>query len=268
MVRSRLSVSSKKGLRKMKSKSKASVTLRRAVDEVLTKRAETKHVQRLSDATVIASTMAIANTIHIIPPVVQGAGGAQRIGDRITVKKFDITLRMCINDVGGRAFPQGVYFDTFLFNVKGKTSFTGAGAPTLADFQRFFENNGIYKQYEGLIQDFDYRVNDDIINLVYKKRQLMNTSCSTDGSDLVAVQPSRVMQNNQNSVFSIHIPGLASRGPKTWVYDSAADVYPRNCNLFAIVVCTDAGGGTPVGAGFTQTEGIVWSTVHMDFIDM
>jgi len=259
--------------RSMKS-AKASKTLKKVVSDVISSKAETKHIARYSTLYDVASQMLNTNCVHIIPPCVQGIAGGQRIGDRISLKKFELVIRYSLkprNFVDGgtqsfRPFPCGVFFDTYVFAVRGKTSFTGAGAPSTTDIERFLEVSGAYNRYEGDHFDYDSRVNDDIINLIYKRRDLINTCNNIDNESGFA--NNTVLPGGNTSIGAITIPGLANRVPKNWVYDTLTDTYPRNCNIFVVVVCTDAAGTAPVGGELTQSEGKFWVTSHVDYIDM
>jgi len=234
--------------------------MKRVVEDVITRRCETKHVSRFLNANV-CHTMAPGNCVHLVPGVIQGISAGQRIGDRLNPTSMRLVVSYSINTAATRTFPQGIFFDTYIFSVKGKNSFNGTGAPTLTDFARFLEFSGNHKQYDGDIQDYEHRVNDDIISLIYKKRELLNTSRDDDTTQ-------RIGQYNKASVGGCSVSGPNLFKSKTWVYDSLTDIYPRNCNIFGIVVCASADGTPPVGAQFTDVMGKYQISVHMDYTDM
>lgn len=194
---------------------------------------ETKRDQQTTASTTVESFISNTNITQLNPIITQGTGESNRIGNRIKPVRFTLDVALqCFNQAAGVA---PTYFDVYVFKYKVANDPIG---PSSGDMNRFLDNDNSATQYVGLITDGLRKLNDDLFQLVAKRRVLLfNPFNSTNHlAATSSLNPCKTMRFD-----------LTKHVKKTWVYDDNTGLV-INDNLWMAVGSTQSDGSTLIGS--------------------
>lgn len=204
-------------------------SLRRSIKSIVKRSAETKKNQLTPEAKNITQTITNAQVFNLIPPIGQGVGHADRVGNKIMPIRLTVKLVIVaanVNLISPGSAP--TFFDIYIYKFKGNNM----TLPTAVDMGRFLENDNITSSYTGLPLDGLRPLNSDMFNLLYKKRIMLSnfTNSGTVTGVFQTTQPCRCLTIN----LSKHIK-------KTLLFDDS-NFYVTNDNMYISIGATQANG--------------------------
>lgn len=222
---------------KRKAKSKAIVQV---VKRVLHSQIENKQAFKLQAGNRVLSsfpTSILGGMYSCIPNTSSAlSGDNSKVGQTIQPLSLRLSATCYLQDLGGQS-AANVYFDMYVFKIKkikDSALYDSVGQVEVGQFLRPSQLGGD-TLYSGRCYNYFQNVNQDVIQLIHKKRFKMAPTNLSNPSNLNGNWNDNYVQTS----FYTTVP-LSKHLPKSLKYTSTADDTPNNCAIFACMVSTPA----------------------------
>jgi len=234
----------KKGIRKARSQA-----FRKKVLSVIHRVAENKkNVFYAANQSMICAQGNIPFNINLVPPLSQGTGAAQRIGNVVNVRRASLKGYVNMLPYNATTNPTvgPVYVKMWLFSVKNMTNSGTLSSSSIGS--NFFDTGGSSTGFQNNTLDLVLPVNSQLITL-YKTKTVLLSAGATQGSTYYNAAGGSCGSNGRFSApFSFSYGKLM----KVLKFDDTSPTQPTNRNLWLACQPVYADGTSVAGGTFTE----------------
>lgn len=238
-VRKRRVTKSKSLVAKKAVKSLSNKIFAQKVMKVIHRKAENKvWIFYAANQPISCATSTTPTGFSLIPPITQGVGHSQRIGDSVNVVSAKIQGYVNLLPYNATTNPTvgPTFVKIWVLSVKNMQNTGTLNSTTLSS--NFFETNNASVGFQGNVLDTVLTVNKQNFT-VYATKTILLSSGATQGS---TYYNSAGASCGSSGRFSAHFSFDYTKHLKTMKFDDTSPIYPTNRNLWIIFQAVYADG--------------------------